>query len=375
MNNIKLEVVNSLSGIHSEDWNSLTNGDPLVSHEFLSAIEKTGNIGGNTGWEPMHLVARQEDSLCGAIALYLKSHSYGEYIFDWAWADAYHRSGLEYYPKLLSAIPFTPATGPRIFAKNELIKKTLARSVLAFAKDNRLSSFHCLYPQNEDLDIWREENCLVRKTIQFHWTNKGYETFDDFLNNMRSAKRKKIRQERKRVKDNGVEFSALLGDEANDDDWRFFYDCYEHTYLIRGSTPYLNFEFFSEIRKTLGNSILLIIARQSGHRIATALNLIGKDTIWGRYWGSKIYIPSLHFETCYYQTIEYAIKHNIKTFEGGAQGEHKLARGLEPVETQSAHWLAHPQFADAIKKFLDREKIAITEYNEELNHRAPFKPA
>ena len=373
MNNVKFEIVNSLSGIKAEDWNSLNGNSLVTSFEFLSALEDTANVGGDSGWSPTHLIATDSNKLVGAVPLYIKTHSYGEYIFDWAWADAYHRSGLEYYPKLVSAVPFTPVTGPRLLASDPLIKHALVSATLSFARENKLSSLHCLYPQMDDLHTWEQAGCLMRKSIQFHWTNQAYESFEHFLSYMKSAKRKKIKQERKKIVEDGITFNVISGDQASDTEWQFFYDCYQHTYAIRGTNPYLNFDFFLELKKRIGKSILIIIAMRSSNRIAAALNLLSDDTILGRYWGANEYVPGLHFETCYYQTIDYAIQQGYKTFEGGAQGEHKLSRGLEVVSTHSAHWLAHPQFSDAVENFLAREGSAVSKYHDNLTTRAPFK--
>jgi len=373
MSNITFETVDSLSGIKPEDWNPLADENPISSHEFLATLEETQNVGNNSGWDPIHIIARDNGTLVGAMPLYLKSHSYGEYIFDWAWADAYQRSGLSYYPKLLCAIPFTPTTGPRLLSTSTEIKKHLVRSAISIAKENKLSSFHCLLPSNEDRSALSQESCLGRKSIQFHWRNHNYDSFDHYLSTMRSQKRKKIRQERQRIQSAGISFRVISGQELSDQDLDFFYSCYEHTYLIRGSTPYLNIEFFYELRRKMGQSLLFVLAIQDQTRLAGALNIVNGQTIWGRYWGARHHIPGLHFETCYYQAIEFAIKEQYRTFEGGAQGEHKLSRGLEAVETYSAHWLAHPQFAEAIENFLARETNALDEYQNDLDNRAPFK--
>ena len=373
MEETKITIADSLAEIKSSDWDGLARKNPTASYDFLRAMEVSNCVGDGTGWYPAHIFAHQGNKLIGALPLYIKSHSYGEYVFDWAWADAYQRSGLDYYPKLLCAIPFTPVGGPRLLTDDEHTKDLLIKSAIQFAETNEFSSFHCLYPAEDEKSSWAQHSMLKRKSFQFHWTNKGYITFDEFLSSMNHRKRKKIRQEREKLRNLGISLETVKGSQASDTEWSFFFKCYQQTYLERGSTPYLNQKFFDSIRSSIGEHILLVFAKFEGDFVASAMNIIGDDVIYGRYWGSTRYIPGLHFEVCYYQAIEYAIKNGIARFEGGAQGEHKLARGLEPVETDSYHWLAHPQFADAVSSYLERESPAIDNHVGSLQLRSPFK--
>ena len=373
MEETKITIADSLAEIKSSDWDGLARKNPTASYDFLRAMEVSNCVGDGTGWYPAHIFAHQGNKLIGALPLYIKSHSYGEYVFDWAWADAYQRSGLDYYPKLLCAIPFTPVGGPRLLTDDEHTKDLLIKSAIQFAETNEFSSFHCLYPAEDEKSSWAQHSMLKRKSFQFHWTNKGYITFDEFLSSMNHRKRKKIRQERDKLSNLGIFLETVKGTQASDNEWSFFFKCYQQTYLERGSTPYLNQKFFDSIRSSIGEHILLVFAKFEGDFVASAMNIIGDDVIYGRYWGSTRYIPGLHFEVCYYQAIEYAIKNGIARFEGGAQGEHKLARGLEPVETDSYHWLAHPQFADAVSSYLERESPAIDNHVGSLQLRSPFK--
>lgn len=373
MEETKITIADSLAEIKSSDWDGLARKNPTASYDFLRAMEVSNCVGDGTGWYPAHIFAHQGNKLIGALPLYIKSHSYGEYVFDWAWADAYQRSGLDYYPKLLCAIPFTPVGGPRLLTDDGHTKDLLIKSAIQFAETNEFSSFHCLYPAEDEKSSWAQHSMLKRKSFQFHWTNKGYITFDEFLSSMNHQKRKKIRRERDKLSNLGISLETVKGSQASDNEWSFFFKCYQQTYLERGSTPYLNQKFFDSIRSSIGEHILLVFAKFEGDFVASAMNIIGDDVIYGRYWGSTRYIPGLHFEVCYYQAIEYAIKNGIARFEGGAQGEHKLARGLEPVETDSYHWLAHPQFADAVSSYLERESPAIDNHVGSLQLRSPFK--
>jgi len=294
-------------------------------------------------------------------------------VFDWAWADAYQRHGLAYYPKLLSAIPFTPVMGRRMLAGTARQRNLLANAALELARATRVSSLHCLYPVIEQADELRECGMTLRQGVQFHWRNDNYADFGAFLATFNHAKRKKIKQERRRVRDAGIAFEWFAGPAITDALWVFFNRCYRETYRQHHSTPYLNLDFFRALGRGMPENLVLIVAQRDGHPIAASLNVHNGKRLCGRYWGALEFHPSLHFETCYYQVIEFCIAQRIGVFEGGAQGEHKIARGLLPVETRSAHWLAHPQFAAAIEDFLRRETRGIAVYLDELNERSPFK--
>ncbi len=370
-----MEVVATLSGLAKDEWNALAADDPFLSHEFLSALHETGCAAADTGWLPQYLVMKQAGRLAAAMPLYLKSHSYGEYVFDWAWADAYQRHGLEYYPKLLSAIPFTPVTGRRVLAATPAQREALVDGALELAREIRASSLHVLFPDAADTALLGKRGLMVRHGVQFHWTNEDYADFDDFLSRMSHDKRKKVKQERRRVRDAGIEYEALEGESITAADWTFFNRCYRNTYRAHHSSPYLTLDFFRAIGRTMPQRLVLILARRGGDRIAASLNVHNGQRLFGRYWGCLEYHPALHFETCYYRVIEYCIARGIRTFEGGAQGEHKMARGLLPVATSSAHWLAHPQFSRAIEDFLEREGKRISHYVDELQEHTPFKQA
>ena len=368
-----VEVCDSLTTIPASEWNRLAGDDPLLRHEFLHALHETGCASAKTGWAPQFLILREEHGLTGAMPLYLKSHSYGEYVFDWAWADAYRRHGYEYYPKLLSAIPFTPVTGQRLLTDTPPRRKLLVDAALQLARETGVSSLHCLYPTPEQASVMREQGLMLRHGVQFHWRNADYADFDAFLATFNHEKRKKIKQERRRVREAGIDFEWHAGSEITDALWVFFNRCYRETYRQHHSTPYLNLDFFRSIGRSMPENLALIVARREGRPVAASLNVHNGHRLCGRYWGTLEYHPSLHFETCYYQVIAFCIANGISVFEGGAQGEHKIARGLLPVETHSAHWLAHPQFAAAIEEFLQRETRGVAIYLDELNERTPFK--
>jgi len=373
MSSHSIKIIDSLGDVPADQWDGLTAGDPFLSHAFLSALETTGCTGPDAGWVPCHILLLEKQRLVGAMPLYIKSHSYGEYVFDWAWADAYQRHGLPYYPKLVNAIPFTPVTGRRLLASEPSQRRVLAEAAIDLARQSGMSSLHCLFPHEDELEIWRACGMLIRRTVQFHWENDTFSDFDDFLSRMNHNKRKKIRQERRRLRDAGVTYERINGADATDDDWLFFNKCYHRTYREHLSTPYLNLDFFRSVGKLMPANLLLVFARHDGRRIATALNVIGNNAMYGRYWGAIDYQSGLHFEVCYYQAIEHCIANSIGRFEGGAQGEHKLSRGLVPVETASTHWLARPEFAQAIEEYLRRETSGIAHYVDELNERSPFK--
>jgi uncharacterized protein len=370
---LELEVCDSLAAVPADEWNRLAGDDPFLTHQFLSALHETGCAGEATGWAPVYLLLKSGARLSGAMPLYVKSHSYGEYVFDWAWADAYHRHGLDYYPKLLCAVPFTPVTGARILAESERDQDRLIGAALALARELRVSSLHCLFPTRGEAQRLYAQGMLARTTVQFHWVNQGYASFDAFLAGFNHTKRKKVKQERRKVSDAGIRYRWLEGTDIGERDWAFFNRCYRRTYREHHSSPYLNLEFFYRIGRELPQHMVLIVAERDGTPVAASLNVRNGQRLCGRYWGALEYHPALHFETCYYQGIDYCITRGIETFEGGSRGEHKLARGLVPVETCSAHWLAHPEFANAIEEHLKREARGIVHYVDELNERSPYK--
>ncbi len=374
---MSVEIVSTIADIDPAQWNGLTGGNPFLRHEFLHALHETGCASEKTGWAPRYLVALEKNRLTGAMPLYVKSHSRGEYVFDWAWADAYERHGLAYYPKLLSAIPFTPVTGPRILAESDSVAAEIAAHVMDVARDSNASSLHCLFPPSAQAALLAGEGMMLRHGVQFHWVNPGtgVTDFDQYLALMNHTKRKKIKQERRRVRDAGITFRWLEGEAISENDWAFFARCYTRTYREHRNTPYLNLDFFQRIGKTMPENLLLIVAERDGNAIAASFNVMGANHLYGRYWGAIEHHPMLHFEACYYQVIEYCIARSIAVFEGGAQGEHKMARGLMPVQTTSAHWLAQPQFAKAVENFLARETQGVAHYIDELREHTPFSHA
>jgi predicted N-acyltransferase len=377
MTEARIEIASGLSEVSPDQWNRLAGSQPFLRHEFLHALEATGCVGGRTGWLPQHLLLRREGKLAAALPLYIKHHSYGEYVFDWAWADAHARHGLRYYPKLVSAVPFTPVTGPRLLGGAPAERAELAAAAIAFAKELGASSWHCLLPAEAEARELAASGLLLRSGVQFHWRNGGYACFDDYLAAMNHDKRKKIRQERRKVREAGVVFEQRVAADIGDAEWEFFERCYQATYRAHHSMPYLNLAFFKELGRVLGEHCLLVVASRDGEPVAAALNLFDEQALYGRYWGSVLrpgrFVPGLHFETCYYQAIEFCIARGLGRFEGGAQGEHKLARGLLPVKTWSVHWLAHPEFAQAVERFLAQEAAGVTDYIDELNESSPFK--
>jgi hypothetical protein len=370
-----LRILDTLRDVPPERWDALAGEGPFLRHVFLHGLEATGCVGGDTGWSPRHVTLWEAGRLVAAMPLYLKYHSYGEYVFDWGWAEAYQRHGLRYYPKLLSAVPFTPATGPRLLAPTPDLRRRLVDAAFELATRERASSLHVLLPPPEQADELAQRGLMLRSSVQFHWHNRGWGDFDAFLGSMGHDKRKKIKQERRRVREAGIVFRRVSGREASEGDWDFFLRCYRRTYRLHHSTPYLNRAFFDHLVRCMPDHLLLAIGSREGEPVAAALNVHGDGTLYGRYWGATEYHSGLHFEACYYQGIEFCIERGLQVFEGGAQGEHKLARGLLPVRTQSAHWLAHPQFASAVDQFLAREARGIAGYLDELNEHSPFKSA
>ncbi|MCR4302520.1 MAG: GNAT family N-acetyltransferase [Sulfuricaulis sp.] len=377
-----VNIVDSQEKISAKDWNALAGErNPFLRHEFLAALETTGCVSSKTGWLPQHLVVYQEGPfqgrLLGAAPMYLKHHSYGEYVFDWAWANAYARAGENYYPKLVVGVPFTPATGPRLLAAPDVdpatIKKVLIQAAWRHRQDTGASSLHWLFVTGEDAQWLEKESHLLRTGCQFHWTNPGYRDFNDFLSSFTAEKRKKIKRERRHVQEAGITMETLTGASINSAHWDIFFEFYESTIRAHNAYAYLSLEFFQRLGETMREDIVLVLARQGHDYVAGALNLRGADTLYGRYWGCRGEFHSLHFETCYYTAIEYCIARQLRAFEAGAQGEHKLARGFTPVVTRSAHRLSHSDFSRAIADYLARERLDVNAYVNELGEHIPFK--
>ncbi|MBL8510866.1 MAG: N-acetyltransferase [Betaproteobacteria bacterium] len=382
-----LRIIDSLNSIAANQWDALCQqqdtANPTLRHAFLQSLIDAGCTTAETGWLPQFLTLWRESEthppqLIGAVPLYVKGHSYGEYIFDWAWAEAYERAGRDYYPKLLAAVPFTPCTGARLMANTDADREHLIQALLQIARHSETSSLHILFPTTAELTQLTAHGFLARSAVQFHWQNQSpdgaaYPSFDDFLATLNHDKRKKIKQERRKISEAGIQFRHLVGRDISAAAWDFFTECYQRTYHEHRSTPYLNRTFFGLISERMPENLLLIIAHRAGRPIAAALNLFNSHTLYGRYWGSHEYHPGLHFETCYYQALAFCIAHGIQTFEGGAQGEHKLARGFLPIKCHSAHWLKAPQFARAVEDFLQREQVGIDHYIDELQDSQPYK--
>ncbi len=371
--NLVLDIVDSINQVNAQDWDALVGEMPLLSHAFLSALENSASVGVGTGWQPYPMLVNNGQQLVGAMPLYIKSHSYGEYVFDWAWADAYARNGLNYYPKLLSAIPFSPITSARLMANNAQIQGLMVEALVETMHKHKLSSAHVIFPDEASAEVLENAGWLKRNGVQFRWQNKNYIDFEDFLSSLSHDKRKKIHQERKKVTNAGVVCKHILGVDISEQEWDFFYDCYCNTYLEHRSSPYLTRAFFSEIGKSMPQNIVLMVAEIDGKPIASALNIYHQTTLYGRYWGAIQFVSGLHFELCYYQAQQFCIAKKITNFEGGAQGEHKLARGFEPRPTCSYHKIAQPDFAAAIAQFLTQESTGIAAYTSELEERVPFK--
>ena len=378
---LQLEIVDRLSAIASSEWNALLPQDagPFLRHEFLSALEETGCVGDNTGWQVTHLILKDSQKLVGAMPLYLKQHSYGEYVFDWSWAQAYEQQGMQYFPKALCAIPFTPVQGSRILNAGHvdagLVEQHLIAGLKTVVVQNNLSSAHVLFPYAAETKEFQNQGFMLRDSVQFHWHNQGFANFEQFLAALTMKRRKNIRREREQVARELISFRHVPGKVSTDSDWEFFYRCYANTYLEHHSNPYLSEAFFKLWAQRMPENLHLIIAERSGIPIAASMLVVDPTSskAYGRYWGAVEHIPCLHFETAYYQAIEYCIANQIQTFEGGAQGEHKMARGFLPTTIQSAHFIADPQFAKAVQHFLNREHQGIGAYVDELAEHSPLK--
>ena len=351
---------------------------PFMRWDYLVALHASGSAVARAGWVPRFVTVHRGGRLVAAAPAYLKSHSYGEYVFDWAWADAYQRHGLRYYPKLLVAVPFTPVPGSRLLASDDAARHTLLAGIAQVANDEDASSVHLLFHEPDETAALAAQGWLARQGVQFHWTHDPaapQADFSAFLASLQRDKRKKIQQERRRVADAGVVFSVHEGTEIDTGLWRFFHHCYTLTYRAHGSTPYLTAAFFQAMAHTMPEHWLMFVARRAGVPIGVSLVAIdrARGEAYGRYWGATEYLPCLHFEACYYQPLQWCMAQGFARFEGGAQGEHKMARGLLPVATRSAHWLAHPQFSAAVAEFLQREGHGISAYVDELREHSPFK--
>ena len=394
-----IRVLASPLEVDAHAWNTLlaaqADATPFMRHEYLAALHQSAAATPQTGWTPRFITLWRGSELVGACPLYLKAHSYGEYVFDWAWANAYQQHGLSYYPKALVAVPFTPVPGARLLAKTATDRLALVQGLVQWCGQETLSSLHFLFANDDDVTACTSAGLMLRHTVQFHWKNIApvFKSFDEFLASLSQEKRKKIRQERRKVADAGVTFRHAQGTAISNSDWDFFYRCYERTYLEHGNAPYLSRDFFQRMADTMPQNWLLFVAEQEGLPIATSLIAINsmstgttgtfdsENTVqghatpvaYGRYWGALKRVDCLHFEACYYQPLQWCIEQGFARFEGGAQGEHKMARALMPVKTTSAHWLAHPSFADAIERFLEREGQGIEAYMGDLSQRSPFR--
>lgn len=379
-------IIGSLQEVDATEWNALcmqTHTEPaypFTRHEFLMAMELHGAVGNQYGWFPQYLIARDKASnkLLAALPMYLKNNSYGELVFDWAWADAYHRSGLEYYPKLVVAIPYTPATGPRILYAAECnpaeIRQQMIHAATAHAKEIGVSSLHWLFTSEAETEVLGQNtDYMLRLGCQFHWKNNQYDSFDDYLTYLTQPKRKKIKQERRRVKEQDIEIEVLHGNEMSEQQWNVYHQFYCDTFDRKSGYATFSLGFFKEIASTMPENIVVILASHNNRYVAGAFNIRGNNTLYGRHWGCSADFNSLHFEACYYQGLEYCINHKLGYFEPGAQGEHKISRGFLPAETWSAHWIKNDNFKTAIGRALDYERESMKEYIEDLQQRSPFK--
>lgn len=382
---LRLEIVTSLANVHQEDWDSCAcpemsdkgrPNDPFTTYRFLKALEDSGSVGEGTGWDPCYIMAYQGDELIGCAPMYRKMHSQGEYIFDQNWAHAYERAGGRYYPKLQIAVPFTPATGRRFLVKlhvADIARQALIQGALQFGAQNKMSSLHITFCTKSERELAQSSELLARVTQQFHWENNEYKSFDQFLTSLSSRKRKNIRKERAQAANFGGELVTLTGDQIQPEHWDAFWVFYQDTGARKWGQPYLTRRFFDIAQEHLRDTIALVMAKRDGRYVAGALNFIGRDALFGRYWGCVEDHPCLHFEVCYYQAIDFAISQRLDRVEAGAQGEHKLARGYMPRETHSLHWMADVVFQEAVSNYLEAEKKAVTEDIEILTKYGPFR--
>lgn len=373
---MQIQSIASISEVPRNDWQQLARQQyPFLDYDFLHALEFSGSVGNGTGWIPHHFVIYDKQQLIAALPGYIKQHSQGEYVFDWAWADAYARSGIDYFPKLLSAIPFTPVCGPRFIQHPQasVPLTSLLQAIKASLRQLDASSWHLLFPLANELEAWRELGLCCRKGVQFHWFNRGYRNFNDYLQIFTSRKRKNINKERRRIHEQGIDMVRIPGRDITQQQLQEFYTFYQATYFKHGQLGYLSAAFFQRLLDTMPNSLFYVFARARGKTVAAAFFMQGGDTLYGRYWGCLQEYDKLHFETCYYQGIEYCIEQGLTRFDPGAQGEHKIARGFEPVPTCSLHYISHPGFSRAIHDFVSREQTMMDHYEQEMRALLPFK--
>jgi predicted N-acyltransferase len=371
-------LVEGIAEVPAAAWDALDpSGHPFLRHAFLAALESSGCVGGDTGWVPRHLLLRDdEDRMLAAVPQYIKLHSWGEFIFDWSWAQSYERAGLEYYPKLLSAIPFTPVTGPRLLLAPDVdpaLRSALADLLVEAARQAGVSGVHVNFTRPDDQSALEHAGFLRRHDCRFVWRNRGYRDFEDFLDGFRSEKRKKTRRERRRVQEAGITFRTLHGADIDESLWHTVFGFSERTFLRHGNAHYLSAAFLSEVAQRMPESLMVKLAEERGSPVAAAIFFRGGGRLYGRYWGAARQVDSLHFEACYHQGIEYCIEHGIEVFDPGTQGEHKLARGFEPTLTCSAHWLAHQGFSAAIARHLERERESVDAYIADAAQHLPFQ--
>jgi len=375
---VKLEVITSLAEIDAERWNRLNpRGDPFLAHEFLYGLELHDCLQPQ-GWYTSHLIVREDNGdLFAAMPLYLRTNSYGEFVFDWAWADAYERAGGKYYPKFVSAIPFTPASGNRLLVADErnlaLAAPVLINGAIELLEHNKASSLHILFPTVEQIEGIKEHDLLMRSGCQYQWFNRDYACFDDFLQALNSKRRKQIKRERRDANAPGIEIEVLYGDAINDEHWRVFHEFYCSTFYRKWGEPRLTESFFRYLSKSMPDAPLLVLGKHDGEYVAGSFSMRGSDTLYGRHWGCSQHFKQLHFELCYYQTIDFCISEKLSRFDAGAQGEHKMTRGFDPVKTWSAHWIVDPRFREAIEDFLEREGQHIDHYVDELSEHKAYK--
>lgn len=378
MTDVTASILHNIGDIEPDVWDKCASAagvyNPFVRHKFLAALETSGSVSESTGWQPFHLQVANADETIGVVPMYLKSHSQGEYVFDYAWADAWHRAGGQYYPKLQVSVPFTPATGPRLLCdhNNTEHQQLLLQACQQVAKQAKVSSLHMTFMTEAQWQLAADHGLLRRMDQQFHWHNGGYANFDDFLAELASKKRKNLKRERREALSNGIEIEWLTATDLTVEHWDAFYGFYLDTGQRKWGSPYLNRGFFSEIHETMPEDILLIMAKREGRYIAGALNFIGGDTLFGRNWGCIEDHRFLHFEVCYYQAIDFAIARGLKKVEAGAQGSHKVARGYLPHATHSAHWIADPGFRDAVARFVDEERDYVNQDMAYIDEHSPF---